>query len=112
VRFRYHDGRGWRESFDASRGGLPAAVEVAIWIRGAEPVAEEVPQAPEPARPSRRMTVHADDGPEESPSPAGLVEDDGVEEEPELPPPPAREPDRVRVMVVPDGPRGSIGGAP
>jgi hypothetical protein len=31
------------------------------------------------------MTVHADDGPEESPSPAGLVEDDGVEEEPSCP---------------------------
>jgi len=32
VRFRYHDGRAWQESFDSRRdGGLPTLVEVALW---------------------------------------------------------------------------------
>ncbi|MCC6285345.1 MAG: hypothetical protein IT439_08605 [Phycisphaerales bacterium] len=112
VRFRYHDGRGWRETFDASQAGLPGAIEVAVWLRTAEPAPAPEPDAPPPIRPApRRMTVHADDGPDEAPlADASLPEEQ--EGEPELPPPPAREPDRVRVMVVPDGPRGSIGGAP
>lgn len=107
VRFRYHDGRGWRETFYAS-GGLPAAVEAAVWLRGAEKVPEREQVEPA-ARPSRgRMTVHADDGAEEMEGRPTEWE----RERDELPPPPAREPDRVRVMVVPDGPRGSIGGVP
>lgn len=112
VRFRYHDGRGWRETFDASQAGLPGAIEVAVWLRAAEPAPAPEPDAPPSIRPApRRMTVHADDGPGEAPlADASLSEEQ--EGEPELPPPPAREPDRVRVMVVPDGPRGSIGGAP
>jgi prepilin-type N-terminal cleavage/methylation domain-containing protein len=33
VRFRYHDGAGWRSSFDSSlTGAMPAAVEVAVWF--------------------------------------------------------------------------------
>lgn len=33
VRFRYHDGRRWLDEFDSrAAGGLPAAVEVAVWF--------------------------------------------------------------------------------
>ena len=40
VRFRYHDGESWAESFDSlSAGSLPRAIEIAIWF---DPTAEEV----------------------------------------------------------------------
>jgi prepilin-type N-terminal cleavage/methylation domain-containing protein len=76
LRLRYFDGEGWQASFDSqARGGLPVAVEVALWFRqpgtSTEPVLEE---------PGRFM--------EEDP--------DSV-----LPP---RDPDRVRLVIVPDGP--------
>ena len=45
VRWRYHDGSGWRDSFDSfAEGRLPLAVEVAIWYapwRGEDPVEED-----------------------------------------------------------------------
>lgn len=45
VRFRFHDGSGWRDSFDSlAEGKLPLAVEVAIWYApwpGDEPGGEE-----------------------------------------------------------------------
>jgi type II secretory pathway pseudopilin PulG len=31
VRFRYHDGTGWRDEWNGDRDGLPHAIEVAIW---------------------------------------------------------------------------------
>lgn len=35
--FRYHDGEGWRESFDSlAAGGLPMAIEVSIWLVGVD----------------------------------------------------------------------------
>lgn len=43
LRFRYHDGREWRQSFDsAAEGRLPRAVEVSIWFR---PTASEREEA-------------------------------------------------------------------
>lgn len=31
IRFRYHDGEDWRDSWDGARDGLPVAVELSIW---------------------------------------------------------------------------------
>ncbi len=37
VVLRYHDGDGWRDSFDAQQvGGLPTAIEVALWFGDAD----------------------------------------------------------------------------
>jgi hypothetical protein len=93
VRFRYYDGRAWRSSFDsAESGGLPVAVEVAVWFgpplvsvgertvsrpRGSEGV-------PETAHGEGAATVSGTD------SDSAAV--------------PTREPDRRRLIVVPDGP--------
>lgn len=72
VRFRYHDGRAWVDSFQsAATGGLPAAVEVALWF-GDQPATEEAGPSANPLR--------------------------------------WPEPDRLRVIVVPDGPRSGRGG--
>ncbi len=88
LRFRYFDGRRWLSDFDSgSEGRLPAAVEVAIWFG---PLLE-------------RPETHTET---ERPPPGG--EEPSEAREPEEPPPtPDREPDRVRVMVVPDGPAAS-----
>lgn len=91
VRFRYHDGTAWRTSFDSVREGrLPAAVEVALWLRpGAAP-----------AEPLERPEF---DDAETDPAP---------EAEEESGPPP----DRLRVIAIPDAgpddPDDTAGGAP
>ncbi len=80
LRFRYFDGRRWVSAFDsAAEGRLPAAVEVAVWF-GA------LLERPETTAETERTG-------------AGDEERMG-----EPPPTPDREPERVRVMVVPDGP--------
>lgn len=96
CRFRYFDGRRWTSSFNsADAGALPVAIEVAIWF-GDPPAPEETP----------------DDGMMEGPASfdteAARMEameraafDDPSEMMPELP---LREPDLLRVMIVPDGP--------
>ena len=72
LRYRYYDGRAWSASFDsAAKGGLPVAIEVAIWF--------ELPP------------------PSEQPAAAAATEP----KEPQLP---ERDPDRVRLVIVPDGP--------
>jgi prepilin-type N-terminal cleavage/methylation domain-containing protein len=84
VRLSYFDGETWRGSFDsAAADGLPVAVEVAIWFG--------VPRPPE-------------DGPVASPESGDTTEaaDASVAAKPSAPP--RREPDRIRVIVVPDGP--------
>lgn len=80
LRFRYFDGRRWRGSFDsAAEGRLPAAIEVAVWFG---PLLE---------RPETTVET-------------GGAAARGDERMVEPPPTPDREPERVRVMVVPDGP--------
>jgi hypothetical protein len=59
VRFRYHDGVAWRETFDsAAEKKLPVAVEVSFWLGSASPAAEPVdglvPEPPEPGEPPLR----------------------------------------------------------
>lgn len=57
LRFRFHDGTGWREEFESSRAGtLPAAVEVAVWM-----VAPEAGEEPGP--PDRKRLITVPDGP-------------------------------------------------
>lgn len=68
LRFRYHDGKTWKESFDSSRaGGLPVAIEIAVWLKGTEPVepTEDFANAADvlwPA-PNRLRTIAVPDGP-------------------------------------------------
>lgn len=90
LRLRYFDGREWRDEFDsASAKDLPAAIEVSVWLGPPLPSDDRQPasasrQTPPPTRgaqPDDRRPSRARDADER------------------LGPP-----DRVRVIVVPDGP--------
>ncbi|MBL9032225.1 MAG: prepilin-type N-terminal cleavage/methylation domain-containing protein [Phycisphaerae bacterium] len=90
LRFRYFDGREWRDEFDsASAKDLPAAIEVSVWLGPPLPADDRQPasvsrQTPPPTRgeqPDDRRRPRARDADERLGSP-----------------------DRVRVIVVPDGP--------
>ena len=105
LRLRYFDGRSWRDSFDSKAAGdLPVAVEVALWFR-------------RPGDPLPRAAVESEGiSPPEDGSGTGWEEDDPFaapasfddamawEDEVEPADLPEREPDRVRVIIVPDGP--------
>ncbi len=97
IRFRYHNGQEWGESFDsAAQGGLPVAIEVSIWIAGA---LQERADPPEP-------DAFADTGASGESDP---FEFDGMgapirgdlDEQPDVP---ERRPDRFRIFTVLDGP--------
>lgn len=99
VRVRYFDGREWKTSFDSlSAGALPVAVEVAIWFgtphvedeRATKPVART-----EAGAGARDNAV--EDPEQERASAAGRASTTGSTL-------PSRQPDRLRVIVVPDGP--------
>lgn len=88
VRFRYFDERAWHESFDSVKAGrLPAAVEVAVWFDAPPALTRTEDPAPSPA--------------------GGGSGDEGAEAAQEEAWPSA---DRVRVIVVPDGPDAWSGG--
>lgn len=83
IRFRYFDRGAWRASFDAAKEGrLPAAIEVAVWY-DAPPSEHD----PEPSRPDEAGSAG-------EPQAAPVEEDDPV----------GPAPDRVRIIIVPDGP--------
>lgn len=98
MRFRYYDGEAWQEKFDSvSAGVLPVAVEVGVWFGPRVETEEQIV----------------------APAGGGLEGEDEEEmeesaDDEEIWP----EPDRLLVIVVPDGPRAgwetaeSIGGAP
>ncbi len=98
VRFRYHDGTSWRDTFDSrSYGQLPLAVEIAIWFDpwpGEEPVPSDVfnDELGEPDR----LTFDAIDTFDER----EFAEQSDMElySEPK--------PDRIRVIVIPDAAAG------
>ncbi len=92
VRFRYHDGRAWVDSFDSLRAAaLPRAVEVAIWF-DAPPGETLADQFAEPPARAERLTFGPDGGFDER---AFAIESDlELLDEPR--------PDRVRVIGVPD----------
>lgn len=100
VRFRYHDGSGWSDDFDSwKKGRLPAAIEVAVWLKRLD-VADE-------------NEIGADTGAGEGEwgEAADVVgdiydpfmDDNGTDDITRFPP------DRVRVIVVPDGPEYEYG---
>ncbi|MEE9129831.1 MAG: prepilin-type N-terminal cleavage/methylation domain-containing protein [Phycisphaerales bacterium] len=92
VRFRFHDGTSWRDTFDSrSYGRLPLAVEVAVWFEpwpGEEP--DPIPQEDD------RLTFDAIDTFDER----AYAEQSDLEfyREPR--------PDRIRVIVIPDASTG------
>lgn len=105
MRFRYLRGRGWESSFDSLRaGGLPGAVEVSVWLEGRAGAA-----APDPAPAAAAQQGEEDlllaDGQD---SPFGPM--DLPPPEPEDIPWVPREPDHVRVIVIPDAPSLGWGG--
>ena len=92
MRVRYFDGRGWAPSFDSlAAGGLPVAIEVALWF--GEPLAM-AEQAAAGATPADAPELDAADAESEA----------GRSASGEAPPIPMREPDRVRLITIPDGP--------
>jgi len=96
LRFRYHDGSTWRDSFDSlDAGRLPQAVEVAVWYApwpGDEPLEEEPASEEEEDLEFERLTFDAEDTFDEN-------EYIDMLDQQLAPPPP---PDRVRVIVIPD----------
>jgi prepilin-type N-terminal cleavage/methylation domain-containing protein len=91
LHLRYFDGKEWKESFDSlSAGTLPVAVEVALWFGTPKPAAD----GSAPAAPAKATAPVADsDAPVDR-----KVGDDAL---------PGREPDRLRLIVIPDGPVAS-----
>lgn len=60
VRFRYHDGQGWRDEFDSTKAGtLPVLVEVAAWFQAGAPAAQPTDDATESQTPPTRVRVLA-----------------------------------------------------
>ena len=94
VRFRFHDGTSWRDTFDSrSYGRLPLAVEIAVWFEpwpGEDP--DPIPSQDEPDR----LTFDATDTFDER----AFAEQSDLEfyREPR--------PDRIRVIVIPDASTG------
>jgi type II secretory pathway component PulJ len=85
LQFRYFDGSEWLDTFDAAqRNSLPVAIEVAVWFGPVPDVSGRADGRP----------------PSESPS----LEQADREESAEADPQPWPAPDRLRVVVVPDGP--------
>lgn len=99
LRFRYHDGRRWLESFDSGRVGfLPVAIEISIWPGIAPPPEEEARMAE--AMPEDVDVFAAEDGGEEGerwPPSGSEREQDG----------PQQPPQRWRLISIPDGGPGT-----
>ena len=103
VRFRYHDGSGWRERYDSARdGGLPTAIEVAVWY---EPVGDRAGMVEGFAPPMEMF----EDGPGEDVLSDPEAFDDWIDDADgeadvsrEPPQRPSRTPDRVRIIAVID----------
>lgn len=105
MRLRFHDGVAWVDGFDSGRAGeLPWAVEVAVWLgdpaefagEGAGVGDEAVDGGAEggEARSARAGDVEGVEGDEAGGEREEVARDAGVM---------TRPPDRVRVIVVPDG---------
>jgi len=107
LRFRYHGGRSWRSSFDTlGEGRLPAAVEVAIWFdtRSPEVIRREQIEAQRTLGGGGSLDGVGMAGDERANGRMGEMENEGKPEGP---------PDRLRVIIVPDGPEAGYaqGGA-
>lgn len=105
LRFRYLVEGQWRESFDsASAGGLPVAIEMAMWFGGSAPAGPG--SAAGTGEQAGREAAGADqivaDQMADEPADLASILDEG--------PAVQGEPDRVRIFIVPDGPTGSWSG--
>lgn len=90
VRFRFHDGDAWLDSFDSnSTGQLPVAVEIAVWFRPWP--GEEMPGAEDEFE-DDRLTFDEIDTFDESEY--AEISDMDLLSEPK--------PDRIRVIFIPD----------
>ncbi len=106
VRFRYHNGHSWSSSFNSqSAGSLPAAIEIAIWFHTGE--GDDPPSELEASLPDEALEdqVLEELMAEEAERLAMIEEMEALEEQDKPIPPP----DRLRVIVVPDGPTASSG---
>ena len=94
VRFRYFEGARWRSSYDSvERGGLPSAIEMAIWYA---PMSQPL-RGGGPARDDRAALDTEIDAAFEA----------GLDAQSMEAAPPTRAPDRLRVFVIPDAPEAS-----
>lgn len=114
VRLRYFDGRSWSASFRSlSDGGLPVAIELAVWFGGSSGAVGGL-DAAGAGRASPQAPGFADAFDPDDPT-AGLFGDPmagGFEDElPEATGEPLPPPDRVRTIVIPDGPIAAWRGA-
>lgn len=99
MRFRYHDGQQWSDSFDSrDQGRLPLAVEVSVWFVTA------LDERAEPADPDQPSTI-PEDAPEADPfefDGMGAPVRSDIEQSSETP---QRRPDRYRIFSVLDAPQ-------
>ncbi len=105
VRFRYHDGRAWRSTYESTRG-LPAAVEVAVWF-GSPP--GDQTRFPDASADDRGAIAGANEAP-----PGGLDQSTTLQGLGPLNAPgtqlPQRAPDRLRVISIPDATAATTAG--
>lgn len=103
VRFRYFDGASWRSSFDTVKEEkLPVAIEVAVWFTS---LGNEV-APPAPAETVVKEKRRSDTG-AASEDPENAIRDEPATS---LDAPQEKEwgpPDRLRIIIVPDGPQAS-----
>lgn len=99
VRFRYHDGQEWTDSFDSgSQGRLPVAVEVSVWLTTALQERATLPDSSNPA--FAMQEPDAENAPFEFDGMGAPVRGD-LQAESDLP---ERRPDRFRIFSVLDAP--------
>jgi hypothetical protein len=92
VRFRFFDGREWRSEFDSLKeDALPVAVEVAVWFTALKNSAAPV-----------AGSLAGGSAVEANPADGNTVDASRAASERKWP-----EPDRLRVIIVPDGPRSA-----
>jgi|GEM_PF-1684039 len=99
MRFRYHDGQQWADSFDSRGAGtLPVAVEVSIWFASA---LDDRAQPPEAGTALDRNGDASGPDPLDFEGMGAPVRSDFDEEPPLI----ERRPDRFRIFTVLGGPR-------
>jgi len=98
IRFRYHDGQQWSDSFDSrDQGRLPVAVEVSLWFASALDERAE----PSDAEPTSRFAADAQEtDPFEFDGMGAPIRSDIEQSVPN----PQRRPDRYRIFSVLDAP--------
>ena len=93
VRFRYHDGDGWSDTFDSlASNRLPGAVEVAVWYHAWPGERQTTVSGDAPRAASDRLTFDTTGGFDDAAF-ARSSDMDGFDEP---------RPDRFRIIVIPD----------